>query len=926
MPFIGKENLAGQYALLDSITTDGSVSYSLLRDGVAFVPYSERNMIVSVNGVTQAPVAAYTISGSTITFAEALTSSDVIDYILILGDVFDIGRPSDDSVDTASIKDGAVTNAKIDTMAATKLTGTIANARLPDDITIGGNLVVSGNLQIDGTTTTINSTTLTVDDKNIVLASGAENAAAADGAGITVDGASATLTYNSSPDAWSFNKNVGIGTTSPDGKLNVFSASAGSVSADADADELVLENSGNVGLSLLTAGTGESGIYFGNPGTNGQKDFYLKFYHELHATTANRRAFTFNTASTERMRIDASGNVGIGTNNPAYNLDVSKGSAGTAARFTASTDNGRGLSFTSSDNGIYLGAIWTRDVASAAGVHAWSINSSEKMRINSAGELNINGTGANLLTGSGRGVLSIDGTSDSGMEFKAAGTTYGYLYTSSGEYRLAAYTAIPLTFFTSNAERMRVDSSGRLLVGKTSSSITTAGSEVTSGSILQSASSTSTNLATNNGAVINLCNISATDGNFSNIGGYNSNGLVVSQMNFINLSHSSRTGAITFSTHSGSALNEAMRIDSSGNVGFGLTAPGARLDIQTPSYATSTTDGMIKFNDSVNGQHTAIQSYHVGGQGADIHIGTNGYVNTSGSFSRWSASYAGAIASFYRQGVIAFNTNSSSGAVAERMRIDPSGNVGIGTSPTYRLDVSGAIRATNTSGSTIIANRTSNPGSLELQYDGTQTAQFSALSGGGVATYVGSTPTEAMRIDSSGNLLVATTDNASATGTVSGIRLLANGIFTAATSSDSMYISRRTTTGAIIQFRYNTTNVGTISTNGSTTSYNTSSDYRLKENVVSLDNATDRLRQIPVHRFNFIADPDTTVDGFVAHEVADVVPEAIVGTKDEVDDEGNPVYQGIDQSKLVPLLTAALQEALTKIESLETRLAALEAN
>ena len=103
------------------------------------------------------------------------------------------------------------------------------------------------------------------------------------------------------------------------------------------------------------------------------------------------------------------------------------------------------------------------------------------------------------------------------------------------------------------------------------------------------------------------------------------------------------------------------------------------------------------------------------------------------------------------------------------------------------------------------------------------------------------------------------------------------------------------------------------------------------------------------HVFNFIADADTTVDGFLAHEVATVVPEAITGTKDAMkdeeyevtpavlDDDGNvtteavmgtrsvPDYQGIDQSKLVPLLTAALQEALTEIASLKTRVEALEA-
>jgi hypothetical protein len=120
--------------------------------------------------------------------------------------------------------------------------------------------------------------------------------------------------------------------------------------------------------------------------------------------------------------------------------------------------------------------------------------------------------------------------------------------------------------------------------------------------------------------------------------------------------------------------------------------------------------------------------------------------------------------------------------------------------------------------------------------------------------------------------------------------------------------------------------VGTISTNGSATSYNTSSDYRLKENVVELTGATTRLKQLEPKRFNFIADADTTMDGFIAHEVADIVPEAVSGEKDAVDADGNPEYQGIDQSKLVPLLTAALQEALIKIDNLEARIAALESN
>ena len=104
------------------------------------------------------------------------------------------------------------------------------------------------------------------------------------------------------------------------------------------------------------------------------------------------------------------------------------------------------------------------------------------------------------------------------------------------------------------------------------------------------------------------------------------------------------------------------------------------------------------------------------------------------------------------------------------------------------------------------------------------------------------------------------------------------------------------------------------------------SDYRLKENIVDLTNAITRLKDLQPRRFNWIDDEtNTTIDGFIAHEAQAVIPEAVTGTKDQVDSDDKPVYQGIDQSKLVPLLTAALQEAVGKIETLETKVAALEA-
>jgi hypothetical protein len=120
-----------------------------------------------------------------------------------------------------------------------------------------------------------------------------------------------------------------------------------------------------------------------------------------------------------------------------------------------------------------------------------------------------------------------------------------------------------------------------------------------------------------------------------------------------------------------------------------------------------------------------------------------------------------------------------------------------------------------------------------------------------------------------------------------------------------------------LQFKDRGLTVGSIRGTSTATSYNTSSDYRLKENVVDLTGATARLKQLAPKRFNFIADAGTTVDGFLAHEAQTVVPEAVHGTHNEVDADGNPVYQGIDQAKLVPLLVATIKE-------LEARIAALE--
>jgi len=131
-------------------------------------------------------------------------------------------------------------------------------------------------------------------------------------------------------------------------------------------------------------------------------------------------------------------------------------------------------------------------------------------------------------------------------------------------------------------------------------------------------------------------------------------------------------------------------------------------------------------------------------------------------------------------------------------------------------------------------------------------------------------------------------------------------------------------------------NVGWVNADGDgTASYNTASDYRLKENAVAITDGIEKVKQLKPYRFNYkTAETSQVVQGFFAHEVSTVVPNAVDGAKDAVAAEdsentghkkGDPIYQGLDQAKMVPILTAALQEAITKIETLETKVAALEA-
>jgi hypothetical protein len=183
----------------------------------------------------------------------------------------------------------------------------------------------------------------------------------------------------------------------------------------------------------------------------------------------------------------------------------------------------------------------------------------------------------------------------------------------------------------------------------------------------------------------------------------------------------------------------------------------------------------------------------------------------------------------------------------------------------------------------------------------------------------GTNDAERARIDSSGNLLVGTTSSGNPN----------PGIKMAPGFNAQIVVGHDSSSGSgqyYMPFYWNGSLIGGITQNGTTAvAYNTTSDYRLKENVQPMTGALARVAALRPVTYTWKAAPEEIGEGFIAHELAQVCQQAVTGEKDAVDADGNPVYQGIDTSFLVATLTAAIQELKAELDATKAEVAALKA-
>jgi len=578
---------------------------------------------------------------------------------------------------------------------------------------------------------------------------------------------------------------------------------------------------------------------------------------------------------------------------------------GVMSRFrTGSATDGRiEFAYNTTDTGyINMPSSSLLDIYARSGVSlAFGANGSEGMRLTSTGlgigtsspstKLNVSGSSNTLLI-NGSGVnanyarfTSTGGDGVLGIESSTAGA----ICTNSLAYASLFYTvgATALQLGTNSNVRATISSAGNLGIGVNPTyKLDVWGSTSVVGQIRNN------NVGTNTFAQLQF----STSNNYD--------GYSIAAISAICENANTRATALgLYSEGSDGTLGERARIDSSGNLGLGVT----------PS-AWSGVNGVFE----IKGNAYIYSTTGVLSSGANAYFnGTNWIYKTTQAATRYEQ-----VNGLHRWDIAASGTAGNAITFTQAMTLDASGNLGVGTtSPSVRLHATGAdqlLRLQNNNAYIQFAN-TANTDTAYIQ----QTASvFNIISQVNGAMVFGTNSTERARIDSSGNLLVGTTSSSGYRGDFVGNTSF-GGLNVTGNSSGSYYTMNidELGSGSMITVRINRSGVqvGSIATGASSTAYNTSSDYRLKNTIAPMTGAMAKVALLKPCTYKWNAD-GSDGQGFIAHELAEVVPQCVTGEKDGVNEDGTPKYQGIDTSFLVATLTAALQEAVAEINSLKARL------
>ena len=636
--------------------------------------------------------------------------------------------------------------------------------------------------------------------------------------------------------------NLGLGVSNPDAFTSV------------SAQNLVLGNlTTSNGITVLSSFSAFGNLAFADgTGVNDQYKGLIQYGHTLNS-------MQFFTNNLERLRIDSSGNLGVGTSTPDAKLQVFGTSAvpsvsGTFQGSLFSIEGSSTVSLgmgTSGSPGFYS---WIQPHDAGGGVNY-------NLILNPLGGnvgLGTSSPTEKLTVESGAGFIatfkSLTATDFRPIRFQnAAGSDVGYLGNndSTDEFSLIANNQ-PLVFGSGAGgfEKMRLDNSGRLGIGTTNPS------------------RDGLNVFHTTTPYVHLTN--TTTGDTSSDGGY----LALAGTE-LRLGNQEASGDLNMFVDNDSTVG--IIIKSGGNVGIGTSSPDHILCIEdtAPTFRIFDTDNTLNQEQSISFGTEPGDRIHSEISGINLNTG-----NSAGGLS--------------------FKTNGGT-TLSEKMRIDSAGNVNIKQG---QLDIQSqgnvaeiniikiGTHPNNGYGSQISASSFYNS---ILSTD----LRFSTTNSSG-------TTSEAMRLDASGNLLIGTT------GVPNGTSVYGSA-FTGSTNQRMVLEMASTTTAAATLLAFYNPNglVGRIRTTGSATSYLTSSDYRLKEDLQDFK-GLDLVSKIPVYDYKWKADESRSY-GVIAHELEEVLPQAVSGEKDAEE------MQSVDYSKIVPLLVKSIQELKAEIELLKNK-------